>query len=112
MEQTKICVEVIRYGSAQYDQAAQLRYALFYQEHGISYESIFDQDEHQQIHVAVINTNNDVMAYGRLAQNNPLEFQIYQMVVKPDFQGHGFGSAILNALIQLAVEKGASQIAD
>jgi predicted GNAT family N-acyltransferase len=104
-------VSVIEFGSAQYVQAAWLRYRLFYQEHNIPFESINSDVEIQDIHIAVLNQNDDrVLAYGRLAQNNSLEFQIHQMVVQPEYQAKGFGSQILHSLINLAREKGARTI--
>jgi predicted GNAT family N-acyltransferase len=107
----KTCVSVIEFGSAQYLQAAWLRYRLFYQEHNIPFESINNDAEIQDIHVAVLNRIDDrVLAYGRLAQNNSLEFQIHQMVVQPEYQAKGFGSQILHSLVNLAREKGASTI--
>jgi predicted GNAT family N-acyltransferase len=110
-ESPQTYITAIEYGSAHYAQAAQLRYTLFYQVHGILFASIFEPSEPQDYHVAVLHRQDDrVIAYGRLAQNNPLEYQVYQMVVAPEYQQHGFGSQVLEALCQFAVEKGASQI--
>ncbi|NJM95434.1 MAG: GNAT family N-acetyltransferase [Acaryochloridaceae cyanobacterium CSU_5_19] len=98
----------IKQGSPHYDQAAQLRFDLFYREHHIPFESIFDPLENQDIHVAAITYTGDrVISYGRLAQNNPFEFQIHQMVVQPEYQGQGWGTQLLNRLIELAQQKGA-----
>lgn len=99
----------IEYGSDEYYQAAQLRYRLFYQEHNIPFESIFEPQEKQDLHVAIIaDPGNSVIAYGRLGQNSLQEFQIYQMVVMPEFQGQGLGMNILQTLAEVAVERGAS----
>jgi predicted GNAT family N-acyltransferase len=78
----------IEYGSEAYNQAAQLRCELFYQEHNIPFESIFDPQEAEDRHFAIINnSDNRVLAYGRLSQHQPNAFQIYQMVVLPAYQG-------------------------
>lgn len=102
-------LKFIDYGSDEYHQAARLRYRLFYQEHNIVFESIFEPQEKQDLHLAITtNTENIVLAYGRLGKNSFDEFQIYQMVVIPECQGHGLGMRILQALIEVAVEQGAS----
>lgn len=101
----------IDFGSLHYNLAVQLRYTLFYQKHGIPFDSIWSRDESQDAHLALICKKNDtVLAYGCLAKNNPQEFQIHQMVVMPEFQGLGYGSQILEALIQLAQAGKASKI--
>jgi predicted GNAT family N-acyltransferase len=111
VEDSQTDITVIEYGSAHYAQAARLRYTLFYQMHGIRFASIFAPSEPQDYHVAVIRRQDDrVLAYGRLTQNHPIEYQIYQMVVEPEYQRHGFGSQILETLCQLAMENGARQI--
>ena len=110
-ELSRGCLKFIEHGSEEYEQAAQLRYRLFYQSHKIPFESIFDDRERQDIHVAITNSqDNRVLAYGRLAQNSPTEYQIYQMVVEPECQGQGFGARILQALIEAAVERGANRL--
>ena len=102
-------IKFIDYGSNEYYQAAQLRYRLFYQEHNIPFESIFEPAEKQDLHLAITTSlENIVLAYGRLGKNNSDEFQIYQMVVMPEHQGHGLGMRILHVLIEVAVERGAS----
>ncbi len=101
----------IRHGSKEYYQAAQLRYRLFYQEHNIPFESIFESREEQDLHL-VITTNQEkyVLAYGRLGKKSCDEFQIYQMVVEPKYQGQGLGREILQVLIEAATAQGASLV--
>jgi predicted GNAT family N-acyltransferase len=104
-------LKFIEYGSDEYHQAAQLRYRLFYQEHDIPFESIFDSQEKQDLHLAITaSPTNIVLAYGRLSQNSFNEFQIYQMVVVPEYQGHGLGMHILQSLTEAAIERGASSL--
>jgi predicted GNAT family N-acyltransferase len=96
----------IEYGSEAYNQAAQLRYELFYREHNIPFESIFDPQEAEDLHLAITaNSDDRVLAYGRLGQNQPDEFQIYQMVVLPAYQGRGLGKRLLQGLMEAAIER-------
>ncbi len=102
---------MIEYGSEEYRQAAQLRYQLFYQEHNVPFESIFDPQEPQDLHLAITtNQANRLLAYGRLGQNSFNEFQIYQMVVVPEYQGHGLGMRLLQALVEAAIEREANLV--
>jgi predicted GNAT family N-acyltransferase len=104
-------LERIEYGGDRYHQAVQLRYRLFYQEHNIPLAAIFDPQEAQDWHLAMLlDRTNQVVAYGRLSQNSATEFQIYQMVVEPTYQGCGLGKSILQALMELAVEQGAEWV--
>jgi predicted GNAT family N-acyltransferase len=101
-------LKLIAHVSDAYHQAAQIRYRLFYQEHNISFESIFDAGEEQALHLAVIERISDrVLAYGQIRQNSPDEFQIHQMVVLPELQGQGLGTQILQGSIAAAIERGA-----
>jgi predicted GNAT family N-acyltransferase len=104
-------LKLIEYGSEEYYQAAILRYHLFYRQHNISLESIFNPQEKQDLHLAIItNSGNRVMAYGRLGQNSTDEFQIYQMVVVPECQGKKLGTRILQALTEIAISRGAGHL--
>ena len=101
-------LKLIEYGSNEYYQAAQIRYQLFYPEHNIPFESIFDHQEEKDLHLAITTTQTDrVLAYGRLSQNSCFEFQIHQMVVLPHYQRQGLGKRILQALINSASARGA-----
>jgi predicted GNAT family N-acyltransferase len=104
-------VRTIEYGSSLYHQAARLRYQLFYQAHNISFDSIFDEAELQDTHVAIVNCVEErVIAYGQLVQNYPEEFQIYQMVVDPIYQKQGFGTQLLQTLTEIALNRGSQRI--
>lgn len=111
MDTAETDVRIIGYRSPLYNQAAQLRYQLFYQEHQIPFDSIFAATEPQDTHVAIVNRAvGCVIAYGRLAQQHPFECQIYQMVVAPQYQGQGFGTQLLEALTEIAVDRGIQNI--
>jgi predicted GNAT family N-acyltransferase len=104
-------LKFIAYGSEEYNQAAQLRYRLFYQEHNIPFESIFDSQEEKYLHLAITACpSNYLLAYGQLGQNRFKEFQIYQMVVEPKYQGLGLGMCLLQVLCESSIERGGSLI--
>jgi predicted GNAT family N-acyltransferase len=110
-EDTNGRLKLVKYGSNEYHQAAQLRYDAFYREHNILLESIFEPREEQDLHLVITtDSENRVLAYGRLGQNSLDEFQIYQMVVVPKRQGKGLGKRILQALTTQALELGASRL--
>lgn len=104
---TNLQLKIITHNSDEYQQAALLRYRLFYEDHHIPFESIFDPQESQDLHLALIEpATNCVIAYGRLGQNSSTEFKIYQMVVEPESQGQGLGKIVLQKLIQEAIDRG------
>lgn len=95
----------IEHDSQAYRAAAKLRYRLFYQPHGID-EAIVHTGEDVQDSHAVIEQDGQVLAYGRLAQDNAVEFRVLQMVVEPAWQGLGLGKWLLQALTTLAKQQG------
>ena len=102
-------LKFIKYGSDEYYKAAKLRYKLFYQQHNIPFNSIFSAKEEQDTHAVIIHPKTQhILAYGRLSQNSLNEFQICQMVVKPEYQRQGLGTRILIALVDLAIDRGAT----
>ena len=111
MLEKKYQLKFIDYSSSEYYEAARLRYRLFYQEHGVSFELIFDPQEEQNLHLVITNNSEDrVLAYGQLSQNSSDEFQIHQMVVEPEYQGQGLGKLILQTLITVATQQGANRL--
>ncbi|MDJ0568988.1 MAG: GNAT family N-acetyltransferase [Pleurocapsa sp. MO_192.B19] len=102
-------IKKIELNSEEYQQACQLRYQLFYQPHGLSFDSVFDNKETESIHLAIIDCNL-VVAYGQLTQKNDRVYQIFQMVVHPNYQRQGLGKKLLAKLIAIAQQKDASKI--
>ena len=96
--------------SSEYEQAIQLRYHLFYQEHGIALEAIASPQEKLHQHLVLVDDTGQVLAYGQLGQNSTDEFQIYQMVVEPAVQRQGLGRLILQTLVETAIEQGAQRV--
>ncbi len=99
----------IDYDSEAYWTAAQLRYRLFYQPHGID-EAILHTGEDAEGNHAVIEQDGQVLAYGRLAQRDATQFQILQLVVEPTWQGQGIGAWLLQGLLALAVQQGGQRV--
>jgi predicted GNAT family N-acyltransferase len=102
-------IKQIELNSELYQQACQLRYQLFYQPHGLSFDSIFNSQETESIHLAIIN-DNLLLAYGQLIQQNAQTYKISQMVVHPNYQRQGLGKKLLAELIEMAQQKNAQKI--
>jgi predicted GNAT family N-acyltransferase len=99
-------IELIKYNSAEFQQACQLRYELFYAEHGLPWHIVQDECQADYFHAAIL-IKNSVVAYGQLVSQDNSVYQICQMVVKPGYQGQNLGSRILLFLIEQAKKEGA-----
>jgi predicted GNAT family N-acyltransferase len=106
MTEELIIVELISYNSQEYQQACQLRYELFFAEHGLPWNAVQDERQANYFHAAILKQNS-VVAYGQLVPQDNRMYQIRQMVVKPDNQGQNFGSRILLFLMEQAQQEGA-----
>jgi predicted GNAT family N-acyltransferase len=102
-------IKQIELNSELYQQACQLRYQLFYQPHGLSFDSVFNSPEVESIHLAII-SDNLLLAYGQLTQQNDRTYKIGQMVVHPNYQRQGLGKKLLAELIAIAKQKDAQKI--
>lgn len=100
---------LINTDSELYRQATDLRYELFFEEHGLPKDILFDDKELSSKHIA-ISDDNTLIAYGRLSALNEDDFQISQMVVSSKYQSQGFGSELLSNLIRVAIINGAKSI--
>jgi predicted GNAT family N-acyltransferase len=99
-------IELIKYNSAEFQQACQLRYELFFAEHSLPWHIVQDERQAEYFHAAIL-IRNSVVAYGQLVPQDNSVYQISQMVVKPGYQGQNFGSRILLFLIEQAKKEGA-----
>jgi predicted GNAT family N-acyltransferase len=102
-------IKQIELNSEIYQQACQLRYQLFYQPHGLSFDSVFNTQETESIHLGTIEQNL-LVAYGQLTQQNAQIYKIGQMVVHPHYQRQGLGKELLAELIAIAKQKNANKI--
>lgn len=110
MDGKEIAVKLIKYQSLEYQQACELRYRLFYNEHGLSWNAVIDSSDANCFHAAIILQSN-LVAYGQLSKCNQSNYQIKQMVVEPSYQKQGLGKQILLTLLNLAKQQGATEIA-
>lgn len=99
----------IHFGDNLYHAAKALRYKLFFEEHGSPKEVLNDSQEIKSTHIAM-SSGHELIAYGRLTEITPTEFQISQLVVSPSFQKRGYGTQLLIYLMKLCRQKNASYI--
>ncbi len=99
----------IELGDKYYHQAFNLRYSLFFREHGLPVTVVKDKFESSSRHFAIIE-NDTVIAYGRLTKIDNEVYKISQMAVREEKQKMGFGSIILKHLINIAEKSGGREI--
>lgn len=102
-------LKTVKVGSPEWKVARQLRYALFFEKHSLP-QSVLDDGKEENAQHLVAAIDEHVVGYGRLSATTSSLFQISQMVVAPEFQGQGVGTAVLRTLIKLANSNGASLI--
>lgn len=106
MEDKQVTVELIQPYSSKYDRACQLRYELFFAEHNLPWDVVFNQCHANDFHAA-ISIENRLVAYGQLVPQSDRIYQICQMVVEPSYQRQNLGRKILSTLIEIAKQEGA-----
>ena len=106
MNQNQILVKLIKYDGPEYHQACKLRYRLFFAEHDLPWEIVFDDRDADSFHAAVI-IQGGVAAYGKLTPHKNLVYRLGQMVVEPNYQKQNLGRRIVLTLIDLAKQQGA-----
>ena len=99
-------VQLIRYDSREFRQAARLRYKLFFAEHNLPWNIVHDRDRSNYFHAAIL-IRDEVVAYGQLVPHDDRVYRVCQMVVAPEYQGQKLGSKILLFLIDTAKQEGA-----
>jgi predicted GNAT family N-acyltransferase len=102
-------IEQIDTNSNLYKQALDLRYRLFFEEHGLSRNVVLDDIESSSRHYC-ISLSDDLLAYGRLTELGACNFKISQVVVPPVLQRRGYGKSLLKGIISSAYEFGAKTI--
>ena len=93
-------------GSDEWRQVRALRYALFYEMHGLP-ESIMDDGLDEGAHHVYIKHCEQVVAYGRATPLPDGRFLVTAMVVAPSFHQQGLGRQIMNAIIDIAWQQNA-----
>ncbi len=92
--------KMIKHGSSEWREARQLRYKLFFKDTPHDESIMDDYYERESKHLAIIK-NTVLIAYGRLSQIESKEYIISQMVVEPNFQSKGFGTKIIEYMLQM-----------
>jgi len=101
-------VRAIRTNDISFAEAKQLRYHVLFAPFGVSSLAEFDDENPDSTHMVVLDAGR-VVGYGRLVMSGS-EAQIRHVCVSPSSQGHGVGTRILDALVELAREKGARMV--
>ena len=76
----------------------------------MSQESLADSIEEESFHVMGIDSQNEVIASGRIHFNTDSEAQIRYMAVKDSFKRMGIGSEIVSLLEDHAISQGAETV--
>jgi predicted GNAT family N-acyltransferase len=98
-------IELMRWEKAR-AHAAPIRFSVFVEEQRVPLEIELDEHDPLSIHVVAFDGEKAV-ATARLLPDN----HIGRMAVLKDWRGRGIGSAILEALIRVAQERGTSYVA-
>ena len=90
--------------------AAAIRTEVFVQEQGIPASEEWDAADHTAVHAVVSNGLNQAVATGRLLTHAPGVGKIGRMAVKRVLRGSQLGRAVLDALVNVAVERGDKEV--
>lgn len=101
-----MCIEEISVDSKLYDDAMELRYALFFREFDLPRSVTADELESSSFH-AVISKDDELLAYGRLSPIETGVYRISQIVVPEKHRHKGYASRLLRGLIKLGASNGA-----
>lgn len=102
-------ISSVMIGSPEWQEARHLRYALFFEVHGLPFRVMDDGHEINAAHL-VVKEGDRVVGYGRLAELGRGRFEISQMVVHPAHQRKGIGKALLATLLDRADHAGAIEV--
>jgi ribosomal protein S18 acetylase RimI-like enzyme len=101
-------VQFIATTDPRFREAAQLRYTVLFEPHGVIPELDMDDNGFGVLH-AIVTDAGRVIGYGRL-QRRGTEAQIRHLCVDPTVQGGGIGSMLVKALIERARKDGAKLV--
>ena len=94
----------------QLDAIIRLRYKILRQPWDQAFETSRDELEERSLNAFIEGQNDEVIACGRLQENENKIGQIRYMAVDTEFQGKGLGKLILNFLEDKAKENGLKKI--
>ncbi len=92
-----------------YQEVLALRYNLFFREHDLPKDILFDELEETSTHIASTE-GRDLIAYARLSDLGQSRYKISQVVVQPELQSRGHGNVLLKHVVACAWSKGATVI--
>ena len=99
-------IEEISVTSQLYEDAIELRYALFFKEFNLPKSVTADDLENTSLHIAA-SEGEELLAYGRLSPIEPGVFRISQIVVPKKHRHKGYAFRLLCKIIELGQSKGA-----
>lgn len=91
-------------------QASAVRREVFIEEMGIDHALDADADDETAVHVLVRNRMGQPMATARLVQEGPELARIARVAVSRTMRSTGFGRIVMQALMQLAAERGDTRV--
>jgi YbgC/YbaW family acyl-CoA thioester hydrolase len=91
-------------------QVLPLRRAVFVQEQAIDESLVQDAADHGAVHAGVENLLGQVVASGRLLQHAPGVAKVGRMATHRMLRGTGYGLQVLNALLEVARERGDTEV--
>ena len=91
-------------------QARALRQEVFVDELGIAHGLDYDAADEGAVHALVRNHLGHALATGRLVQEGPALARIARVAVTRTMRSTGFGRQVIQALMQLAAERGDTRV--
>lgn len=92
------------------DQASALRHEVFVEELGIGLGLDRDAQDDGAVHALVRNRMGQALATARLVQEGPEWARIARVAVSRTMRSTGFGRVVMQALMQLAAERGDTRV--
>ena len=92
------------------EQASALRQAVFMDEFRIPLGLAYDAADDESVHALVSSRLGQVLATGRLTREGPGLSRIARVAVNRAIRSTGFGRTVVQALVQLAAERGDTRV--
>ena len=104
-----IDIREIREDHSLYEEALDLRYKLFFEEHGLPKSVTADDLESVSDHCVVL-ADGAFVAYGRLSPLGSGTYRISQIVVPEEHRRNGYATMLINKLIEMAARRNGKSI--
>ena len=102
-------LEFVGHDWERFGESAELRYGVLHEPFGVARDDDWHDDDPASEHVVAIAADGTVVGYSRLIMHDT-EAQIRQVAVAFDWQRSGVGSALVQALVSRALERGAHDV--